>query len=78
MSWHSSSAWLGSAARQDDFQTDADLPSGWYQVKATDYSGSGFDHGHNYPSADRTGSVPDNSATFLMSNMMPQAPNNNQ
>jgi endonuclease G len=57
---------------------DSDLPSGWYQVKATDYTGSGFDRGYNCPSADRTNSVADNSATFLMSNMMPQAPNNNQ
>jgi endonuclease G len=78
VSWHLSSAWLGSAIRQDDFRADQDLPSGWYQVKATDYVGSGFDRGHNCPSADRTGSVADNSATFLMSNMMPQAPNNNQ
>lgn len=78
VSWHLSSAWLGSAARQDDFRADASLPGGWYQVKASDYSGSGFDRGHNCPSGDRTGSVADNSATFLLSNMMPQAPNNNQ
>jgi endonuclease G len=78
VSWHLSSSWLGSAPRQDDFRADADLPSGWYQVKATDYVGSGFDRGHNCPSADRTSSVADNSATFLMSNMMPQAPQNNQ
>jgi endonuclease G len=78
VSWHLSSAWLGSTARQDDFRADATLPTGWYQVKATDYSGSGFDRGHNCPSADRTGSTNDNSATFLMSNMMPQAPQNNQ
>jgi endonuclease G len=78
VSWHLSSAWLGSTARQDDFRADATLPTGWYQVKATDYSGSGFDRGHNCPSADRTGSTTDNSATFLMSNMMPQAPQNNQ
>jgi endonuclease G len=78
VSWHLSSAWLGTTARQDDFRADATLPTGWYQVKATDYSGSGFDRGHNCPSADRTGSTTDNSATFLMSNMMPQAPNNNQ
>jgi endonuclease G len=77
-SWHLGSADLGSAARQDDFRADADLPSGWYQVKPTDYSGYGFDRGHNCPSADRTATVADNSATFLMSNMMPQAPNNNQ
>jgi len=78
VSWHLSSAWLGNATRQDDFRADQDLPSGWYQVKATDYVGYGFDRGHNCPSADRTGSVADNSTTFLMSNMMPQAPNNNQ
>jgi endonuclease G, mitochondrial len=47
-------------------------------VQNTDYSGSGFDRGHHTPSADRTSSVPDNSATFFMTNMMPQAPFNNQ
>jgi len=78
VSWHLGSADLGSAPRQDDFRADTDLPSGWYQVKTSDYSGSGFDRGHNCPSADRTATVADNSATFLMSNMMPQAPNNNQ
>ncbi len=78
VSWHLSSAWLGSTPRQDNFSADASLPSGWYQVKTSDYTGSGFDRGHNCPSADRTGSVADNSATFLMSNMMPQASVNNQ
>ena len=78
VSWHLGTTDLGSAARQDDFRADADLPSGWYQVKPSDYSSSGFDRGHNCPSADRTSTVADNSATFLMSNMMPQAPNNNQ
>ena len=78
VSWHLGAADLGSAARQDDFRADTDLPSGWYQVKPADYTGSGFDRGHNCPSADRTALVADNSATFLMSNMMPQAPSNNQ
>jgi endonuclease G len=78
VSWHLSAAWLGSTARQDNFAADASLPSSWYHVGSTSYSGSGFDRGHNCPSADRTGSVADNSATFLMSNMMPQAPTNNQ
>ena len=76
--WHLDNTWLGSAARQDDFRADATLPSGWYQVGGTSYSGSGFDRGHMCPSADRTYSVTDNSATFLMTNMVPQAPNNNQ
>ena len=78
VSWHLSSAWLDSTARQDNFSPDASLPTGWYQVKTSDYTNYGFDRGHNCPSADRTGSVADNSATFLMSNMMPQASVNNQ
>ncbi|GAB2851770.1 DNA/RNA non-specific endonuclease [Hymenobacter ruber] len=77
-SWHLTSDWRGSAARQDDFRADDTLPTGWYQVQATSYTGSGFDRGHNCPSADRTSTVADNSATFLMTNMMPQAPRNNQ
>jgi endonuclease G len=78
VSWHLSSNWLGSTPRQDDFRADTTLPAGWYQVQATDYSGSGFDRGHYCPSADRTDTVASNSATFLMSNMMPQSPDNNQ
>jgi endonuclease G len=78
VSWHLDSTWLGTTPRQDDFRNDPSLPAGWYQVQGTDYSGSGFDRGHHTPSADRTSSVPDNSATFFMTNMMPQAPFNNQ
>jgi endonuclease G, mitochondrial len=78
VSWHLDPTWLGSAPRQDDFRADASLPTGWYRVGSTSYSGSGFDRGHNCPSADRTYSIADNSATFLMSNMIPQAPTNNQ
>ena len=78
VSWHLSTDWRGSAARQDDFRPDAMLPAGWYQVQSNSYTGSGFDRGHNCPSADRTNTVADNSATFLMTNMMPQAPRNNQ
>jgi endonuclease G len=78
VSWHLGSTWLGGAARQDDFRADASLPAGWYQVQATDYSGSGFDRGHHCPSADRTLTVADNSSTFLMTNMVPQSPDNNQ
>ena len=78
VSWHLSPEWRGSAARQDDFRPDNTLPAGWYQVQATSYTGSGFDRGHNCPSADRTSTVADNSATFFMTNMMPQAPRNNQ
>ncbi|HEY8225126.1 MAG TPA: DNA/RNA non-specific endonuclease, partial [Pyrinomonadaceae bacterium] len=78
VSWHLDSSWLGSAPRQDDFRADPAVPAGCYQVQGTDYSGSGFDRGHMTPSADRTSTIPDNSATFFMTNMVPQAPNNNQ
>ncbi|MEP6705594.1 MAG: DNA/RNA non-specific endonuclease, partial [Acidobacteriota bacterium] len=78
VSWHLDSSWIGSTPRQDDFRNDPSLPASWYQVQSTDYSGSGFDRGHHTPSGDRTSSVPDNSATFFMTNMMPQAPFNNQ
>ncbi len=78
VSWHLASSWLGSAARQDDFRADNTLPTGWYQVTAASYTSSGFDRGHNCPSADRTATEADNSATFLMINMLPQAPRNNQ
>ncbi|MBC8044050.1 MAG: DNA/RNA non-specific endonuclease [Rhizobacter sp.] len=77
-SWQVSNFWLGSTPRQDDFRADNTLPAGWYQVQGNGYSGSGYDRGHMCPSADRTSSTTNNSATFLMTNMIPQAPDNNQ
>ena len=78
VSWHLDNTWLGSTPRQDDFREDTTLPAGWYQVHETDYAGTGFDRGHMCPSGDRTISVSANSATFLMTNMIPQLPANNQ
>lgn len=78
VSWQLNQSWLGSAPRQDDFRADTTLPSGCYRVTSSDYTGSGFDRGHMAPSADRTNTVANNSATFLMTNMIPQAPDNNQ
>lgn len=78
VSWHLDNTWLGSATRCDCFSSDATLPSGWYRVGSSSYTGSGFDRGHNCPSGDRTFNSTDNRETFLMTNMMPQAPNNNQ
>src|SRR4029453_13965101 len=70
--------WLGDAPRQNDFRPDSTLPLGWYQVQAKDYAGSGFDRGHMSPSGDRTVTISANSATFLMTNMIPQLPASNQ
>lgn len=78
VSWHLDESNLGSTPRQDNFAAFSGLPSGYYQVQSNSYSGSGFDRGHNCPSADRTSSIEANSSTFLMTNMIPQAPQNNQ
>jgi endonuclease G len=78
VAWHLQSEDQGGIPRQDDFRADTELPSGWYQVQSNSFSGSGFDRGHNCPSADRTRSVAANSSTFLMTNMIPQSPNLNQ
>ena len=78
MSWQLNRSWLGSVDRSDDFRPDPDLPNACYAVRPTDYRGSGYDRGHLAPSGDRTRRVKDNSATFLMSNMMPQSPANNR
>jgi len=78
VSWHLYAPDLGSIPRQDDFRPDGNLPPDWYFVSDNSYSGSGFDRGHNCPSGDRTSTVEANSSTFLMTNMIPQAPFHNQ
>jgi endonuclease G len=77
-SWELNKSWMGDAKRQNDFRPDASLPKGWYKVTTKDYTGSGFDRGHLVNSEDRGQSVETNSSTFLMVNIVPQAPDNNQ
>lgn len=78
VSWHTESSDIGTANRQDDYREDPEIPSSWYKATENLYSGTGFDKGHLCPSGDRTNSVTNNSATFLMTNIIPQAPDNNQ
>lgn len=78
VSWHLAAQDLGEAERSNNFRPDPDLPAGWYAVTPDDYTGSGYDRGHMTPSADRTASQADNEATFVMTNIIPQAPNNNR
>lgn len=78
VSWQLNQTWLGDTQRRNNFRPDTTLPTGWYQVRPNDYSGSGYDKGHMAPSGDRTANATDNSATFVMTNMVPQAPDNNQ
>ncbi len=79
VSWHlDNTNTTNTTGRLDNFAAFSGLPTGFYAVQSNSYSGSGFDRGHNCPSADRTSSTDANSATFLMTNMIPQAPQNNQ
>jgi len=79
-SWHLDSTWVtGVTDRQDDFRPDDTLPPSFKHVSnGYNFATYQFDRGHMTPSADRTSSIPDNSATFLMTNMIPQASGNNQ
>lgn len=78
VSWHLSTAWLGSASRPSSFTTDATLPSGWYQVTTSNYTNTGFDRGHLCAAADRSYTDAAIKNTMMMTNIMPQAPINNQ
>lgn len=78
-SWHLDSTWIGLTGRQEDFRSDDTLPVSFKHVSAGYQFGTyGFQRGHVCPSADRTSSVADNSATYLMTNIVPQAPGNNE
>src|SRR4051812_48276265 len=78
VSWELNTSYLGSTDRQDDFRPDSTFPASEPQAALADYSGSGYDRGHMCPSADRTLTVAANSQTFFLTNMVPQAANNNQ
>jgi endonuclease G len=80
VAWKLEASQMGSSGRSNLFAQDPDLES--YLVKAggkhatnpAEYKGSCLDRGHQIPSADRTDTVENNDATFLMSNMIPQTP----
>jgi endonuclease G, mitochondrial len=78
ISWELNSSYLGNIDRQDDYRPDSTLPDDLPQASLDDYSGSGFDRGHMCPSGDRTLTTSGNSETFFLSNMVPQAANNNR
>jgi endonuclease G, mitochondrial len=81
VAWHLQASDLaapGTSHRQNDFRADPDLPADWPATQTRDYTGSGFDRGHLANSEDRSSSPENNSATFLMTNIVPQSPDNNR
>ncbi|GAB1543393.1 hypothetical protein NUACC21_60670 [Scytonema sp. NUACC21] len=78
VSWELNQSWLGDAPRSNNFRPDGTLPESWYRVTPSDYTRSGYDKGHMVPSADRSNTPENNAATFVMTNIIPQAPDNNQ
>lgn len=78
VSWHLSTAWKGAAPRCDCFTQDNTLPAGFFRASTSHYTNTGFDRGHQCPSEDRDLNSTDNAATFVMTNIMPQAPNLNR
>src|SRR5205807_5627717 len=77
VSWHLQASDIGSEPR-GDFHPDNSLPAGFTKITKPDYNNSGFDRGHICNSKDRTDTRANNDATFFMTNILPQAPDNNQ
>ena len=63
--------------RADTFGPDSRLPVGWYRPSNVDFLDSGYDPGHMVASGDRQIRFA-NVRTYRYTNMLPQAPNNNQ
>jgi DNA/RNA endonuclease G (NUC1) len=77
VSWNINATHFGSVDRCNCFTTESLLPSFFYQVHDFDYRNSGYDRGHMVMSVSRTTTLQENAATFLLSNILPQASSNN-
>lgn len=63
--------------RSDNFRPDYRVPQ-TFRADLVDFKGSGFDRGHLVASANQRDVAVQNSETFLLSNMSPQAPELNR
>lgn len=78
VAWELNSSYRGSVQRQSDFRVDPALPGSVPQATNADFEQSGYDRGHNCPSADRNRTTVANSETFLLTNITPQTAANNR
>jgi endonuclease G len=75
--WNITASDIGHTERSQ-FTEDPDLPAGFHRVRSSDYTGFGFDRGHMCASKDRSDTEENNRPLFYMTNILPQAPHNNQ
>ena len=78
VSWNLDASHFGAAPRCDCFSPDHGLPADIYHVADLDYRSGGYDRGHMVQSDSRSTTLQENAATFLMTNILPQAAENNQ
>jgi len=76
-SWTVDKSDLGAVQRKNPFRPDPILPQSFYKPNSGDYRLPGYSRGHMVRSGERTASQNDNDETFVFSNMLPQAINNN-
>jgi endonuclease G len=65
-------------AKRGPFSADPLLPANIAKVTSGVYDNSGFDRGHMCAAQDRSATQDDMDATFVMTNVVPQAPHCNQ
>ncbi len=74
VSWNLNSSWFGDVPRfKGNFITDPNLPNNFCRAKHKDYTNSGYDKGHIVRSEERTNTAENNKATFILTNVIPQA-----
>jgi endonuclease G len=79
VAWELNADWFGTISRHTgSFITDTSLPEGYYRVKHSDYTLSGYDRGHMVMSEERTKTEEDNMSTFILTNVIPQTPDLNR
>ena len=78
VSWHLDSSWLGQLRRPKiSFIEDTSIPADWGRVKDSNYANSGYVRGHVLPQSHRNRHAKDQISTFLLTNVFPQHPDNN-
>ena len=79
VSWRLVKSDFGTAKRPESaFAPDESLPAPLFKVLPKHYLHAGFDRGHLCPNADRDDTVENATATFVMTNMIPQSPELNR